>query len=71
MTERANASMKEVIQKTLEINEKYNWIMNLQNLVDNRNNSQHRITGFIPNNIQIAVIENAEELLNKAQEKEL
>jgi len=44
-----NASIKEVIQKSLEINEKYDWVMNLQNLVDNINNSQHRITGYTPN----------------------
>jgi hypothetical protein len=30
MIERANASIKEVIQKSLEINEKYGWVMNLQ-----------------------------------------
>ena len=45
--------------------------MNLQNLVDNINNSQHRITGYTPNKIQEAVLENNEELLNKAQENEL
>ena len=71
MIERANASIKEVIQKSLEINEKYDWVMNLQNLVDNINNSQHRITGYTPNKIQEAVLENNEELLNKAQENEL
>ena len=49
MIERANASIKEVIQKSLEINEKYDWVMNLQNLVDNINNSQKRITGYTPN----------------------
>jgi hypothetical protein len=71
MIERANASIKEVIQKSLEINEKYDWVLNLQNLVDNINNSQHRITGFTPSKIQDAVLENNEELLNKAQENEL
>ena len=55
MIKRANATIKEVIQKSLEINEKYDWVMNLQNLVDNINNSQHRITGFTPNKIQKAV----------------
>ena len=62
MIERANASIKEVIQKSLEINEKYDWVMNLQNLVDNINNSKHRITGFTPNKIQEAVLENDEKL---------
>ena len=45
--------------------------MKLQNLVDNINNSQHRITGFTPNKIQEAVFENDEEFLNKAQENKL
>ena len=71
MIERANAFIKEVIQKSLEINEKYDCVMNLQNLVDNINNLQHRITGFTPNKIQEAVLKNDEELLNKAQENEL
>ena len=71
MIERTNASIKEVIQKSLEINEKYDWVMNLQNLVDNIHSLQHRITGFTPNKIQEAVLENDEELLNKAQENEL
>ena len=45
--------------------------MNLQNLVDNINNSQHTIAEFTPNKIQQAVLENDEKLLNKAQENEL
>jgi hypothetical protein len=49
MIERANATIKEVIQKSLEINENYDWVLNLQKLVENINNSQHRITGFTPN----------------------
>ena len=28
MIERVNASIKEVIQKSLEINEKYDWVIN-------------------------------------------
>ena len=71
MIKRTNASIKEVIQKLLEINEKYDWVTNLQKLVDNIKNSQHRITGFTPNKIQEVVLENDEELLNKAQENEL
>ena len=57
MIERPNASIKEVIQKSLAINDKYNWVMNVQNLVDNINNSMHRITGFTPNKIQEAVLQ--------------
>jgi hypothetical protein len=45
--------------------------MKLQNLVDNINNSKHRITGFTPNKIQEAVLENDAEFLNKAQENKL
>jgi transposase InsO family protein len=71
MIERANATIKEVIQKSLEINENYDWVLNLQKLVENINKSQHRITGFTPNKIENAVLENDEELLNRAQENEL
>jgi uncharacterized Zn finger protein len=71
MIERANACIKEVIQNSLEINEKYDWVMNLQKSVDIIKNSQHRIAGFTPNKIQEAVLENDRALLNKAQENEL
>jgi hypothetical protein len=47
MIERANASIKEIIHKSLEINEKYDWVMNLQKLDDNIHNSQHKITGLL------------------------
>ena len=71
MIERANATIKELIQKSIELDEKFDWVKNLRKLVDNINNSQHRITGYTPNKIQEAVLENNEELLNKAQENEL
>ena len=45
--------------------------MNLKNLVDNINSSQHRIKGFTPNKMQEAVLENDEKISNKAQENEL
>jgi len=54
MIERANATIKELIQKSLEINEKFDWERNLNKLIDNINNSQHSITGFTPNDIQKA-----------------
>ena len=38
---------------------------------DNINHLQHRITGFTPNKIKDAVLENDEKIFNKAQEKEL
>ena len=37
--------------------------MNLQNFVDNINNSQHRITGYTPNKIQEEVLENNAEII--------
>ena len=49
MIERANATIKESIQKALEINDKFDWEQNLHKLIDNINNSQHSITGFTPN----------------------
>ena len=52
MIERANAFIKKVIHKSLKINKKDNFLMNLQNLVDNINHSQHAITRFTPNKIK-------------------
>jgi hypothetical protein len=49
MIERANGSIKELIQKSIEMNENCDWAKNLNKLIDNINNSQHRITGFTPN----------------------
>ena len=44
MIERANATIKELIQKSVELNQSFDWVKNLQKLIDNINNSQHRIT---------------------------
>jgi hypothetical protein len=44
MIERSNATIKELIQKSIELNENFDWPKNLQKLIDNINNSQHRIT---------------------------
>jgi transposase InsO family protein len=71
MIERANATIKELIQKSVELNQSFDWVKNLQKLIDNINNSQHRITGFTPNQIQEAFKNEDTELLNKANEKEL
>jgi hypothetical protein len=54
MIERANATIKELIQKSVELNESFDWVKNLQKLISNINNSQHRITGFTPEQIQQA-----------------
>ena len=35
--------MKELIQKSLEINQIFNWVQNLDKLIENINNSNHRI----------------------------
>ena len=51
MIERANATIKNLIQKSIELDEKFDWVKNLEKLVDNINNSQHRKTGFTPNKI--------------------
>ena len=53
LIERANASIKELIQKSLEINPKFDWVKNLDKLIENINNSQHRITGYTPNEIKM------------------
>jgi len=54
MIERANSTIKELIQKSVELNQNFDWVKNLKKLIDNINNSQHRITGFTPNQIQQA-----------------
>jgi hypothetical protein len=43
----------------------------LQKLIDNINNSQHRITGFTPNEIQEAYENDDTEILNEAFDREL
>ena len=65
MIERANATIKELIQKSVELNQSFDWVKNLKKLIDNINNSQHRITGFTPNQIQQAFKNEDTEILNK------
>ena len=71
MIERANATIKELIQKGLEINEKFDWVSNLDKLIENINNSQHRITGYTPNEIQNAFKMDDNSILDSAHDKEL
>jgi transposase InsO family protein len=71
MIERANATIKELIEKSIEINENFDWVKNLDKLINNINNSQHRITGFTPNEIQTAFKNNNKEVLDEAFNKEL
>ena len=69
--ERSNATIKELIQKSIELNENFDWIKNLQKLIENINNSQHRITGYTPNKINEAFKNNDKEILDDAYDKEL
>ena len=71
MIERANATIKELIEKSIEINENFDWVKNLDELINNINNSQHRITGFTPNEIQKAFKNNNKDVLEEAFNKEL
>ena len=71
MVEWVNGVIKELIQKALEINEKSDWVKNLNKLIDNINNSQHSITGFTPNDIQKAYKNNDKIVLDSAYSKEL
>jgi len=71
LIERANASIKELIQKSLEINPKFDWVKNLDKLIENINNSQHRITGYTPNEIQNAFKNDDNIVLESARDKEL
>jgi uncharacterized protein YoxC len=71
MIERANATIKELIQKSVELNQSFDWVKHLQKLISNINNSQHRITGFTPNQIQEAFEHDDNEILDKAYDTEL
>ena len=71
MVERANATIKELIQKSVELNQNFDWVKNLKKLIDNINNSQHRITGFTPNQIQEAFKNDDTIVLDKAYDTEL
>ena len=71
MIERANATIKELIHKSLEINPKFDWVKNLDRLIENINNSNHRITGFTPNEIKSAFKIDDNVILDSAREKEL
>ena len=65
MIERANATIKELIQKSVELNQSFDWVKHLQKLISNINNSQHRITGCTPNQIQEAFEHEDNEILIK------
>ena len=39
MIEKANATIKELIQKSIEMIDKFDWAKNLDKLIDNINNS--------------------------------
>ena len=71
MIERANATVKELIQKSIEMIDKFDWVKNLDKLIDNINNSKHRITGFTPNEIQTAFKNDNKDVLEKAFNKEM
>jgi len=71
LIERANGSIKELIQKSIEMNENFDWAKNLNKLIDNINNSQHRITGFTPKEIQTAFKNNDKVVLEEAFDTEL
>jgi len=71
MIERANGSIKDLIQKSIEMNENFDWAKNLNKLIDNINNSQHRITGFTLKEIQTAFKNNDKVVLDEAFDTEL
>ena len=71
MIERANGSIKELIQKSIEMNKNFDWAKNLNKLIYYINNSQHRITGFTPKEIQTAYKNNDKVILDEAFNTEL
>ena len=70
MIERANATIKELIEKSIEMDENFDWIKNLDKLISNINNSQHRIIGFTQKEIQTAFKNNDKEVFEEAFNKE-
>ena len=71
LIERANATIKELIQKSIEINPKFDWVQNLDKLIENINNSNHKRTGYTPNEIQNAFKNDDNIVLESARDKEL
>jgi hypothetical protein len=71
MIERANATIKELIQKSIELDQNFDWLKQLDKLMNNINNSQHRITGLTPNQIQQAYENDDTIILDKAYDTEL
>ena len=71
MIERANGTIKELIQKSLKLNEDFDWAKNLQILIGHINNTNHRITRFTPNQIQEAYENDDKEILDEAFDREL
>jgi len=51
--------------------ENFDWIKNLDKLISNINNSQHRITGFTPKETQTAFKNDNKGGLEKTYEKEM
>ena len=71
MIQRANATTKELIQKSIELDKNFDWIKNLQKLINNIHDSKHRITGFTPNQIKEAYENDDKALLEEAFDTEL
>jgi len=69
--ERANGVLKELIQKTIELNNKYDWVKNLNKLVSNINNTEHRIKKATPKELEEAHETNDKETLEKAKKTEI
>ena len=62
---------KRTYWKSIGVEQKNDWVKHLDNLIENINNSQHRITGFAPNTIQTAFKNDDNENLDSARGKEL
>jgi hypothetical protein len=69
--ERANATINELIQKSLELDENFDRIKILRKLINNINDLEHRITGFTPDQIKEAYENDNKALLDEAFDTEL
>jgi hypothetical protein len=71
MIERANATIKKLIEKSIEMDEHFDWIKDVEKLISNINNSQHRRTGFASKEIQTAFKNDNKYVLEEAYKKEM
>lgn len=69
--ERINGVLKDLIQKSIDLNNNYDWVRNLNKLVNNINGTIQATTEETPKELEKAYKEDKKEVLDKAYDKEL